>query len=656
MLTDEIEEKVVERLVRRIEKANSDIIKSIGDVVRKIGKLRPTEAHKLAQMLRYGGDYNKIVKELENVTKLNVKEIDKMFDEVAKKNYEFAEDFYKYRDIPQVPYEKSKLKSYVDDLKEIAEKDYINLTKTSAFRFSGSKGVEYKSIRDTYHDILDTAMINITQGKEDFYSQMRKTLKELVDSGIRTVEYEKKSLRLDSAVRMQLRAGVTNLHNQVQTRIGEELKTDGVEISVHENPAPDHEDVQGRRFKNEEFKKLQEEGKATATNGKEYNIHRMTKYGYAINYRPIGTMNCYHKFFAVILDVEEPEYTDEQLEEIKRKNKEGFEYDGQHYTNYEGTQVQRQLETEIRRLKEEQIMARNSGDEEWLNRVQGEINKVTKTYNDFSKAGNLRMKLDRLNVDGYKFYKVKPVKIDTTKPIVEETRVRSREVEKPKMSLEDEFYMLQGDLGEENIDVKNSIFILKEEEVRNKNLRQLVNLNEKYPHNTLVDMNTQKVLDLRAENVRTNWFAYHNGYRNEIVLNNSYFNNKEKLMSSEKNCINTKWHFPTKNESDLDIYTITHEYGHQIEYDYFGKIRKNRFVTYKDVDKDLRDLLISNAKRISGEKLNMTQFKDKYFSGYAKSKRNFEWFAELFAQHELGYETPFTQALDEWLEAQYGTK
>ena len=650
MLTDEIEEKVVERLVRRIEKANSDIIKSIGNVVKKIGKLRPTEAHKLAQMLRYGGDYNKIVKELENVTKLNVKEIDKMFDEVAKKNYEFAEDFYKYRDIPQVPYEKSELKSYVDDLKEIAEKDYINLTKTSAFRFSGSKGVEYKSIRDTYHDILDTALVNITQGKEDFNSQMRKTLKELVDSGIRTVEYEKKSLRLDSAVRMQLRAGVTNLHNQVQTRIGEELKTDGVEISVHENPAPDHEDVQGRRFKNDEFKKLQEKGIAEDIKGKEYNIHGRTKEGYSNNYRPIGTMNCYHKFFAVILDVEEPEYTDEQLEEIKRKNKEGFEYDGQHYTNYEGTQVQRQLETEIRRLKEEQIMARNSGDEDWLNRVQGEINKVTKTYNDFSKAGNLRMKLDRLKVDGYKFYKVKPVDNVITKPVVEETRVRSREVEQPKIDLNEQYSQLKDELNKNNVIVRFDFEDIKDKELRNKNLEQLVNLTNKYPVGA-INSGTRK-LTVGTFSRNSNTWA-HAGYSNNMIeVNNYYYNDNIFYRNDEKHCMETGWHYKVPDDK-IDVATITHEYGHIIEFEY---LKKNYSTRWRVVDTDLKDTFIKMAMRKSGEKLTVTQFKDKYFSRYAKSKRNLEWFAELFQKYELGEQDPFTEVMGEWLEGQYGNR
>ena len=64
--------------------------------------------------------------------------------------------------------------------------------------------------------------------------------------------------------------------------------------------------------------------------------------------RRIGTLNCGHSAFPIILGVSEPTYTDEQLEEFKRQNAEGVTYQGKHYTTYEATQKQRQIERAIR--------------------------------------------------------------------------------------------------------------------------------------------------------------------------------------------------------------------------------------------------------------------------------------------------------------------
>ena len=48
-------------------------------------------------------------------------------------------------------------------------------------------------------------------------------------------------MRLDSAVRMNIKDGILQLHNKTQEIIGEQFKSDGWEITVHENPAEDHE-------------------------------------------------------------------------------------------------------------------------------------------------------------------------------------------------------------------------------------------------------------------------------------------------------------------------------------------------------------------------------------------------------------------------------
>ena len=75
-------------------------------VLKQLGDIPPSRAYDLAMILKYGGDYDSIVKELAKVTELNEKDIEKMFKEVAKKNLVFAKQFYEYRDMKYIPYEK----------------------------------------------------------------------------------------------------------------------------------------------------------------------------------------------------------------------------------------------------------------------------------------------------------------------------------------------------------------------------------------------------------------------------------------------------------------------------------------------------------------------------------------------------------------------
>ena len=83
------------------------------------------------------------------------------------------------------------------------------------------------------------------QGKTTYQQEMRNAIKQIGQSGLKTIDYESgRSMRLDSAIRMNTLGGLRKLNNQVQEQFGEEFGSDGVEISTHQYPAVDHENVQ----------------------------------------------------------------------------------------------------------------------------------------------------------------------------------------------------------------------------------------------------------------------------------------------------------------------------------------------------------------------------------------------------------------------------
>ena len=98
-MNEETIELLTERLVSRINKANEFFLIKIGESVKKIRGLTPTQAHQLIQILKYGGNYEEIVNEILRLTNLNIQDIDAIFNEMAKKDYLFAEKFYKYRGV-----------------------------------------------------------------------------------------------------------------------------------------------------------------------------------------------------------------------------------------------------------------------------------------------------------------------------------------------------------------------------------------------------------------------------------------------------------------------------------------------------------------------------------------------------------------------------
>lgn len=403
MLNNEVIEILAERLVLRVQKQNEEILKQMGNNIKLFRTLTPTQAQQLAQILKYGGSYNNILMKLQEMTKLTKKDIENIFHEVAKENYYFSKEFFEYRGIDFIPYEQNMaLQEVVNAMANTTFRTFQNFSNTKYIGFIktdiyGNK--QFVDLQRAYFDLIDDAVTNVSMGKTTFDSEMYKILKDYGKNGVNTVyNQNNRVLRLDSAIRKNMQEALTSLSNNIQRQFGEMYGADGVEISVHENPAPDHEDVQGCQFSFEEFNNLQNGFDAEDYEG----VLRTINLPPFTSHRPIGTNNCYHVTFNCILGVSKPLYSKEQLEDIKKRNKEGFEYKGKHYTNYQGTQIQRRLELEIRKTKDMQILAKESDNNILLAETQKRITALTNRYKEFSEISGLPTKMQRLRVVGYK--------------------------------------------------------------------------------------------------------------------------------------------------------------------------------------------------------------------------------------------------------------
>ena len=402
-MNEETIELLTERLASRINKANEFFLIKIGESVKKIRTLTPTQAHQLVQILKYGGNYEEIVNEILRLTNLNIQDIDAIFNEMAKKDYLFAEQFYKYRGVKYVPYNQNKaLIRQVNALASITKQEMFNYARATNLGYSIKDlqgNIKFVGLKETYDRIIDTAVLNVGTGVDTFDNAMSKIMKDVGGSGLKTVDYASgRSIRLDSAARMHLKGALRTLHNEIQKQVGEEFDFDGYEISVHSNPAVDHEKTQGRQFSIEEYEKLNNGLEAKDYKGNTYTLDHDHKNGF----RPISTMNCYHYVFSIVLGVNKPEYSEEQLQKIIDDNDKGAIIDGKHYTNYEITQLQRSFERKIRKQKDIQILAKASGNKELVKESQDRITQLTNKYKEISKISGLPTRMDRLKVAKYR--------------------------------------------------------------------------------------------------------------------------------------------------------------------------------------------------------------------------------------------------------------
>lgn len=410
MISENQLEQLTERIVERTQQANTYFLKKMGETIKKFRTLTPSQAHQLEQILRYGEDYNDIIRRISQITELNVKEIDEIFKEFAKKDQQFYKQFYEYRNKPFMPYEKNDvLQKQVKALATITKQEMYNFSRTNLLGYSlrdMNGNIVFKGLKETYNRILDEAVLNVGQGVDTFDNAMSRIMKELGQSGIKKLDFANgRSVRLDSMTRQYIQGALRNLHNETMQEYGKEFNSDGVEISVHMNPAPDHEEVQGRQFSNEEFDRFQNDIDAIDYSGKlfpsEFEGH---------DRRSISEYNCYHYVFPIILGVSKPVYSDKQLQEIIDKNEKGFEIDGKHYSLYDGEQLLRKVELELRKSKDTQILAHSSNNVELVWEMQSRITQLTSKYRDILKASGLKSKIERAKVSGYRRVNVAKMK------------------------------------------------------------------------------------------------------------------------------------------------------------------------------------------------------------------------------------------------------
>lgn len=376
----------LERFVRRFEEFNTKVLEEFGKTIKKFEKLTPSQAHKLAQQMKNGRDIEKILADLERISELSKKDIEDLLEITAKENIDFANTYYEAKKMDKVSYEDSKqFQNLVKAVEKTTKGEFTNLSKTTALKLLKDNGKPlYLDIKKAYNEVIDRCVLAVATGQMDYQKAMYDTIKQLSSSGVKKVYYDNKgkqayARRLDSSVRMNILDGVRQVNIGIQEQVGKEFGADGVEVSHHVNCAPDHIHIDGQQFSKKKFEKIN---------------NNLT--------RPVASMNCRHFVFSIVLGVSSPLYTKKQLEEDRKNNEKGFEYEGKHYTLYEGEQLQRKIELAVRQQKDLQIIAKASGDNDTIRKTQQNITNLTKEYKNFSEVAGLDTKMNRLRVVGYK--------------------------------------------------------------------------------------------------------------------------------------------------------------------------------------------------------------------------------------------------------------
>ena len=369
------------------EKYFSDLLKSLEDVLREqerdvinvicerlktVGELNPASAKQMARMAKYmNADLKKIRNIIQQSTRSTTDEIDKIFIQAAKDSKEYADVLA--QTAVGIDYAGNVIQLAHAAAKQYKEK-FLNLADTYAFKTDG----KVFTIRQQYVKAVNRAVVGVSTGTISYHNAIRQTVKEMADSGIRTIEWASGyTRRADSTIRMNVLEGVRQLNQEILKDAGEKYAT-GYEISAHELPAPDHADIQGRQYTIAEYEQLN-----------------------ASLVRPIGTLNCMHITYPIVYGKSVPTYTEKQLAEMKHRAEKKYEWKGKKYSGYECTQQQRKYETAIRREKDRANALKAAGDTLGEKQSKRRVRELNTEYKEFSEHVGLEPRIDRTRVKGY---------------------------------------------------------------------------------------------------------------------------------------------------------------------------------------------------------------------------------------------------------------
>ena len=353
------------------------LLRDIARRVAEAGQITSTAGYQIWKIQELGKSQKEVKKKLAELLNVSLDEIDEIFEQAAEEGYKF--DLSKLPTVEGVPFEENEsLQQIVKAAVTLAQDDFTNITQTIGMI---SPYGQRLPLYDAYNACCDFAFKQVFTGAADYNTAVQTACRNLYQRGLVTVDYESGAkASIETAVRRNIMGGLGLMQEKISEQNHEKYGADGWEISAHAASAPDHEPIQGKQYRDEEYQELNNS-----------------------LVRRIGTLNCGHAAFPIFYGVTEPTYTAEQLEAFKRANADGITYQGKHYTMYEATQMQRRLESSIRQCKRKITVLDALKDEKALKTAQARYTRLNQEYGRFSRAAGLRTQAARLKAAGFSY-------------------------------------------------------------------------------------------------------------------------------------------------------------------------------------------------------------------------------------------------------------
>lgn len=385
----EILDAIPEELAELFRGLEDTLLTEICSRLRAADQLNEVTVQDIRALRSHGIDLKEIKKAIRKTTGISERKLNKLLNDVVERNQKHYTEVIDLAHVTQP-------ETLVDAATIVAIQSqtldtFRNMTASMGFLVDSGRTMLEPA--KAYQWALDNAVMQVQSGAISYNQAIKSAVQQLAQSGLKVVDYESGHRdHIDVAARRAVMSGVNALNQKYAEQLMEYLETDLVETSAHIGARnigtvpENHEEWQGKWYRWSE--------KPRTSSGDYPDFIATTGYGTGAG---LGGWNCRHTFYPVVEGVNEPTYSQADLDAMKGKNRK-FTFDGKEYDGYTSTQMQRNIERTIRDQKRLVNAYKAAGLTDDATVANIKLRRLNAKYREFSKAAGLPEQPERLKV------------------------------------------------------------------------------------------------------------------------------------------------------------------------------------------------------------------------------------------------------------------
>lgn len=380
----------VTQLLGLYQQLEDDIVADMVRRMLRMGFVSETTAYQAEVLQTAGILYDDILQMIADRTDASVAQVRAMFEDAGVRTVEIDNDTHEAAGEAPVDIRQD------GGMKQVLDAGYRKTLGTMRNLVSTTAN----TTQTAFLQACDRAYMQVSSGAFSYQDAIRMAVRNLADGGAYVTYPTGHRDRIDVAVRRCVLTGVGQTAAAVAKKRAEDSGCKYMELTAHGGARPEHARWQGQL--------VQIQGKRTRKVIDGLKVFTLKEIGYGDG-RGFKGWNCRHNWHPYYPGLSTPNYTPEEIAKLDEKS---ISYNGEKYTAYEISQMQRKGERKVRTLKRRaaalEEAAKNTDDpvlKQGLNddfsAVSVRLKDAEKTLKDFCRQTGQRRDTFREQVNGF---------------------------------------------------------------------------------------------------------------------------------------------------------------------------------------------------------------------------------------------------------------